>query len=300
MKPLLFLLFIILLCTGFSSQGTNTEKTNADKDTIFYGKFVSILLGIHNEHLLKDSLKIEMVNSFDSVAFLHQGPLNGWGMRDIRKKIRTGKYNLILSWYEDNKRHKTSREILIKPETDFFSLNIELANDPQRRKMHNAIYLNQYTNSIKSVEFKRIWNPQEQFKKDTLLLPNYEVTNKNDSTLYGAYLRFSSMLSINWVQSHYIAFMGFEQKSDSNWTPLSCNAPRLEMNLKKGSTGKTLTDMVLGCPISNFLVGETYRVRIDYMFNNTIYEKNPPKGQLDDNVYVEQTIYMYTDEFKLK
>jgi hypothetical protein len=258
------------------------------------------MLGIHNEHTNPDSLKIEMINSADSVAFFHQGPLKGWGMRLIGKEIRTGKYKMILSWYKNSKPVKTQQEIVIKPEAELFSLNIELANEPQRGRTHNAIYLDQYTNSLNTVEFKSIWDHQEQFKKDTLLLPDYEVTNKNDSTVYGAYLRYSSMLSINWVQPHDIAFMRFEQKTDAGWIGLGCNAPRIEMNLKKGATGKTLKDMLLGCPVNFFKPGQTYRVRIDYMLDNSIYQKNPPKDNFDDNVYVEQTIYMYTDEFKLK
>lgn len=220
-------------------------------------------------------------------------------MRSTGKKIRTGKYKLILSWYEDKKPRKTQREIVIKPETVMFSMNIELANAPEQGRKFNAIYLDQYTTNRKSVEFKRLWDPQEQFKKNSTLLPDYEVTNRNDSTIYGAYLRFSSMLSINWVQSHYIAFMGFQQKSDSGWLSLSCNAPRIEMDVKKGATGKTLKDMVLGCEVSNFKRGETYRVRIDYMINNRVFEKNSPKNEYEGNVYVEQTIYTYTDEFVL-
>lgn len=292
MRNFLILLLVLLSVYSCNSQGL--------KDKTAYGKFVPIILGIHNEHTNSDSLKIEMINSSDSVAFFHQGPLGSWGMRLIGKKIRTGKYKMILSWYKKNKPVKTQKEIIINPETELFSLNIELANDPERGRTHNAIYLDQYTNSLNSVEFKRIWNPQEQFKKDSVLLPDYEVTNKNDSTLYGAYLRFSSMLSINWVQPHYIAFMRFEQKTDSGWIGLRCNAPRIEMDLKKGAIGKTLKDMVLGCPVNFFKLGQTYRVRIDYMFNNRIYQKNPSKDSFDDNIYVEQTIYMYTDEFKLK
>jgi hypothetical protein len=265
-----------------------------------YGKFVPILLGIHNEHTNPDSLKIVMLNSSESVAFFHQGTLDGWGMRLIEKKIRTGRYNLMLSWYKNNKPVKIQKEIVINPDTEIFSLNIELANEPQRGRTHNAIYLDQYTNSLRSVEFKKNWNSQEQFKKDTILLPDYEVTNKNDSTLYGAYLRFSSMLSINWVEPHYIAFMRFEQKTDSGWISLNCNAPRIEMNVKKGAIGKTLKDTVLGCPVNYFKSDQTYRVRIDYMLNNRIYQKNPSKDNFTDNVYVEQQIYMYTDEFKFK
>ncbi|AEV98181.1 hypothetical protein A4D02_33865 [Niastella koreensis] len=87
-----------------------------------------------------------------------------------------------------------------------------MANDHQRNRVFNAIYLDQYTNSMKTVEFRRKWDPVKQFNKDSLLLPEYNMTNINDSTLYGAYLRWSSILSINRVQPHNIAFMSFEQK----------------------------------------------------------------------------------------
>ena len=286
--------FPFLISILFAISACSQRKTN---QTTKYGKFVPILLGIHNEHTNKDSLKIELVNDLDSIILLHQGKLEGWGMRTIDKKIQTGKYNLILSWYENGKPQKTKREILIKPETEYFSLNIELANKGER--VFNAMYLDQYTNSMKTVEFKRKWDPLKQFNKDSILLPEYDVTNKNDSTLYGAYLRFSSMLSINWVQPHNIAFMQFEQKKDTGWITLGCNAPRIEMDLKKGATGKTYKDMVLGCPVDTFKPGNTYRVRIDYMLNNAIYEKNPKKGEYEANGYVEQTIYMYTDEFEV-
>jgi hypothetical protein len=289
--------FSILILVLLSVNSCNSQIF---KDKVTYGKFVPIILGIHNEHANPDSLKIKIINSSDSVAFLQQGPLEGWGMRLTGKQIRTGKYNLLISWYKNNRPVKTQKEIVIKPETELFSLNIELANEPERGRVHNGIYLDQYTNSLNSVEFKRIWNPQEQFKKDTVLLPDYEVTNKNDSTLYGAYLRFSSMLSINWVQPHYIAFMRFEQKTDSGWFDLSCDAPRMEMNIKKGSTGKTLKDMILGCPVHFFKLDKTYRIRTDYMLNNSIKQKNSFKDNFEDNVYVEQTIYMYKDEFKFK
>jgi hypothetical protein len=292
MRNLLIFLFIHLSVNSCSSQ--------VSKDKTAYGKLVPVMLGIHNEHGKPDSLKIEIIDSADSLAFFHQGALEGWGMRMTDKQIQTGKYKLILSWYKNNKSVKTQKEIVIQPETELFSLNIELANEPARGRTHNAIYLDQYTNSLPSVEFNRIWDPQEQFKKDTLLLPEYEVTNKNDSTIYGAYLRFSSMLSINWVQPHYIAFMRLEQKTDSGWISLGCNAPRIEMNLKKGAAGKTLKDMVLGCAINFFKPGETYRVSMDYMFNNRIYQMNPSKDNFEENIYVEQTIYRYTDEFKLK
>jgi hypothetical protein len=301
MRSFLVLISFLLSVNAYSQQKTkDNNPVIASMETAKYGKLVPIMLGIHNEHTNKDSLKIELINDLDSVVILHQGKLEGWGMSMTDKKIKTGKYHLILSWYENEKPQKTQRDILIKPETEFFSLNIELANDHQKERVFNGIYLDQYTRSLKTVEFKRKWDPLKQFKKDSILLPEYTVTNKNDSTLYGAYLRFSSMLSINWVQPHYIAFMKFEQKKDSDWVQLGCNAPRMEMGIKKGATGKTYKDMILGCPVKTFKPGNTYNVRIDYMLNDAIYEKNPKKGEYEANVYVEQTIYMYTDEFELK
>ena len=295
MKTYHLLIGFLLVFNACKSQGNGSNRPMPA-----YGKFVPIILGIHNEHKEKASLKIEMINDSGSVAFKQQGGLDGWGMRMIEKRIQTGKYTLILSWNKDGKAVKTQREVVIKPETVFFSLNIELANDPQHGRTHNAIYLDQYSNGLSSVVFKRTWDPQQQFKKGALLIPDYEVTNNNDSSIYGAYLRFSSMLSINWVQPHYIAFMRFEQKTDSGWVAMGGNAPRIEMDLKKGATGKTLKDMELGCPVQNFKPGKKYRVRIDYMLNNNIFEKNPAKGAFEENGYVEQSIYMFLDEFEIK
>ena len=300
MKIFSTILFLSFTISTYSVQIVNASASQtATQDSSGYGKFVPVILGIHNEHEKPDSVKIELIDTFGSVAFFHQGLPEGWGMRPTGRKVKTGNYTLLLTWYNDNKMIKTKKDIQIKPETVYFSINIELANDYRRGRVFNAIYLDQYTNSMNTVEFTRRWDPMQQFKKSKILLPEYEVTNRNDSTLYGAYLRYSSVLSINWVQPHDIAFMRFENKTGNDWVTLNCNAPRMEMKLKKGATGKTLKDMVLGCEVSTFKAGRLYRIRIDYMINNAIYEKSIPGGGYEGNVYVGQTIYMYTDEFKL-
>ncbi len=261
---------------------------------------IPFLLGIHNEHLNKDSLKIEFIDNSNTPILIHQGDLKGWGMRWADNKIKTGEYVLRLTWVEESGLKKTERKILIKPETKYFSLNIELANDTLWERDHNAIYLDQYTKSLEDVEFVRNWNPSEQFKSDTLLIPDYEVINNNDSTLYGAYTRYSSSLSINWVQPHSIAFMDFEVKTDSGWVNMSCNGPRIEMDLKSGEKGQTLKDMILGCAKEAFELGRTYRITINYMLNDQIFEQNKEKEGIEENVYVEQTIYSYEDEFEIE
>lgn len=296
-----FLILLGLLTASYNTQGTtNDSEDSADKIHVPYGKPIWVLLGVHNEHVNKDSLKIELIDNYGASSLIHKGQLEGWGMRRIDKKIKTGEYLLKLTWSEETGIKTTERQILIKPEAQYFSLNIELANDPLRGREHNAIYVDQYVKPLEAVTFIRNWNPSKQYESDTLLVPDYEVTNNHDSTLYGAYMRFSTSLSINWVQPHYIAFMGFRVKTDSDWVRMSCNAPRIEMDLKSGETGQTLKDMSLGCPTDNFEPGKTYKITINYMLNDRVFEQNKETTELEDNVYVEQTIYCFEDEFKIE
>lgn len=294
---------ILLLLIGLFSMSSILPKVSGVEKTgevISYGNSIPIFLGIHNEHERKDSLKIQLIDNAGLVVFFHQGDLDGWGTRMIDEKIKTGEYQLIVSWYENKGLKKTQRKILLHSTTEYISLNIELANDPRSDRMHNAIFLDQYTTSLKGVTFSRNWNPEEQYKKDSLLVPDYNVTNNNDSTIYGAWLRYSSQLSINWTHPHSIAFIKFEEKVGADWVGFRCNAPRITMNLKSGEEGYTLKDMILGCSVKNFETKKMYRVRINYMLNDAIVEENPPKDGLEDNLYIEQTIYSFTDEFKFK
>jgi hypothetical protein len=298
MKYCSYLFFAVFSFTACAQQAADKHSPNNPKKVTPYGKQIPFMLGIHFEYEKKDSLKIMFVNQSDSVAFLHRGVMPGWGMNWVDAKIRTGNYDLVISWYDNDTLKTTRRPVVIKPETQFFSLNVEWANQPGRR--FNALYLDQYTKGLAGVAFRRNWNAKMQYEhKKKLLVPDYEVTNGYDSTLYGAYLRQSSMLSINWVQPHEIGFMRFERKEKDGWQPMPCNAPRIQMNLKKGAVGKTLTDMELGCAAGEFKKGIAYRIRIDYMTSQRIFEQLPPAGGDAGHAYMEQAIHMFTDEFEI-
>lgn len=290
----LFLISLLLFVVNEAkAEKNNLCNANLDTDSI------PVILGVHIEHKDRDSLNVKLIAEDGTVHFEHQGTL-GWGMALTNQKIIAGKYKVLVSWLEDGVSKKTQKEVLIKAETEEISINIELANEPEYEREHNAIFLDQYTKPLASVNFKRKWNPQKQFNKDSMMVPNYVVTNNHDSMIYGAYLRFSSQLTINWVQAHSIAFMNFEVKYEGRWVQLNCSAPRIRMKLPKGKTGKTLTDMVLGGPVSYFEKGKEYRVRIDYMIDDRVFEENSAKGKFEDNLYIEQTIYKFTDEFAVE
>ncbi|MFN8288836.1 MAG: hypothetical protein U0U70_01140 [Chitinophagaceae bacterium] len=280
---------LISLCACGRHQPATSDTTAAP-----YGKPVPVILGIHSDLSQKDSIQVDLINTADTVAFHHQGPVPGWGMQETGKKVPTGEYTLLVHWKDSTTRREVKRKLLIKPATAYFSLNIELHPDG------SGIYLDQYTDSLPGVTFKRMWDPAHQFGERSIISPDYTVINNNDSTIYGAYQRWSSMLSINWVQRHYIAFMQFEAKTDSGWQSMGCETPRIQMDLKKGAKGETLRDMILGCPVNNFKPGHTYRVRIDYMINDARFEKTEAQGDQLRTVFMEQTIHMFRDEFVRK
>lgn len=268
--------------------------------TTLFGQNAAIILGIHSEYPNAEDFKVEFINAQGAVAFVHTGANYGWGMSATGKSIPTGAYQLVVTWKNEAQQvKKTQQAITIQPNTKAFSLNIELANEPGRT--FNGLYLDQYTYAnLPGVEFKQNWNPQQQWKKDSLLLPDYTVINHQDSTLYGAYGRASSRLTINWTHPHYIAFARFEQKEGDQWKGLFCNAPRIRMKIPRGAQGTTLKDMVLGCPVQELGAGIEYRVRINYMLDNRLLVENPATTQWEANTYIEQTIYSHIHEFQLK
>lgn len=286
-------LFLVLLLGALPCYAQTTSPASS------YGDSVEYFLGIHNEHADKDSITIEFITQHNTVILIHKGPWSHWGMQWQAQRIQTGPYVLRLTWKETDGIKRVERPILLRANIQYFTLNIELANDPRQDRLFNAIYLDQYEPHLESVVFERKWDPQKQFKKKRRLLPDYTVTNQNDSTLYGAYTRFSSALNINWVQPHDIAFMRFERKEQRSWFPI-INGPRIQMELKKEEVGNTLTDMDLGCRKKEFKKGNTYRISIEYMFYDLFAEDVEATGPFEDYTIIEQTIYTYFDEFTLE
>lgn len=94
--------------------------------------------------------------------------------------------------------------------------------------------------------------------------------------------------------------MQFQQYSDSGWLQLNCNAPRIEAELKKGQTGKTLQDMVLSCSKNEFKKNKRYRTLIEYGINDAIYRRTKAHNNLDSSFYYEPHIYEVADEFTVK
>lgn len=286
--PILFIGLLIYSCKPYEKQIQSPIEINTE---------IPIYLGIHNDYPQKDSFHIELIDNWQTVAFEHKGPTGWWAMINTNKKIKSGEYLLRISWLEDLSWKQINKKVFLESDVRLITLNIELSNTFNH---HNGVYLDKYYDNKKNLELIREWDPQVQFEGDTSLLPSYRIMNQSNDTIYGKYLRFSSSLSINWVQPHNIAFLSLEKFNNNEWQRKGCNAPRIEMNLKPGEQGKTLEDMRLDCPVDSFEIGKKYRIGIDYMVNDITREEIEKNDNTEDYIFVGQKIYTIWDEFILK
>jgi len=234
-------------------------------------------------------------NEKGDTIFEHKGKWDYWGGSTSQGYLKeTGEYFITVIFFQDS-LNKTilNEQFSVVGDEEKIDLTILLERS-------NQITINKHYGNILNVELKRLWDPQKQFTRpDTTLLPDYEIKNTTDSTLYGIYHRFSSSASISWVQLHYIGFMAFQKNENGEWWFMDCNAPRYQMELKPGATGATLKDMKLDCGISHFQKGGRYRVLVEYGVNNTTVRENLTKDSIR-YYYIEPHIYTIYDEFTLQ
>lgn len=280
----------LLILMVYSCKPTQAELQNP----IPRNNKISVWIGIHNDHLNEDSVRVSLIDSWGNHQFEFRGKPKGWGMVDPKQEITLGDFTLEIEWLEDLHKKVIRKKIHLVDEIRLVTINIELSN-----RGFNGIYLDKYFDNIYEAKLIRSWDPQKQFENDSSLLPSYQIINQSDSILYGKYLRFSSALSINWIQKHSIAFLNYQELIDGEWVYKSCPAPRIGMNLEKDQTGSTFEGMGLECNVDSFQVGRNYRIRIDYMVNDLIREEAEKTEFSEDYIYVEQHVFTVNDEFIL-
>jgi hypothetical protein len=238
---------------------------------------------------------IQIKNSMDSIVFNHEGDWKDWGSQ-YQKTLLKGKYRIFIKVDQNSLNTLIAEEHfeIIGNET---LIDVSVVLIRGRTPCKELIVTKYYGNEF-DIKLKRIWNPQSQFEMDSSFLPDYEVLNSSDSLLYGIYHRFSSSMSISWVQLHYITFLRYQKFENGNWLTISCNAPRIQMGLKPNEKGCTLKDMRLDCNTNNFQKKIRYRVIFQYGINNTIVRI--PEKRDESFTYIEPHVYQIYDEFTIE
>lgn len=282
-------LIIISLFANLTFSKHVLEHKTSDSDSIIIPFYFAL-----NAH---SPTSIHIKNNIDSVVFNHNGIWKKWGSEYQNLLTRKGLYKIFIKVIQDSLNYKLIEQNfeIIGNET---MVDISIVLDKGRTPSNELIVTKYYNNDL-NIKLKRIWNPQNQFEKDTSFLPDYEILNTSDSILYGIYHRRSSSMLVGWVQLHYITFLRYQKLENGNWQTISCNAPRIQMELKPGETGLTLKDMILDCKITNFQKKGKYRIVLEYGINNTVVRI----PEIDDNksfTYIEPHIYRIYDEFTIK
>jgi hypothetical protein len=253
----------------------------------------------NNDYFPSAATRVIITDARDSVVFENKGYQPSWGLQPKGNIITTGKHKVHVVFYTDSVTKREFEEFFtVAGNEKQFDISVNLMAG--FRGQSNELYVNKYYGNQYKVQLKRLWNPQQQYNAQKELLPGYEWTNPSDSTIFGIYRRRSASSMTSWVQNWNIAYMQFQMQVGAEWVYLPCNAPRIGAEIKKGQTGKTLTDMVLSCDAKEFASKGRYRVLIEYAINNAVLRKTPAAANAAASVYYEVHIYQVTDEFTIE
>ena len=287
---------IILLLTGIFLLVSCTNNTTTTNKTVNKKVSIPFLFGFNNDYFPSDSTSVQVFGPNDSLVFENVGYKPFWGFQPGGIIPLTGDYKVRVTYFTDSLTRRNYQDVFSIDGTETqIDLAINIMNMPSQE-----VHLTKYFDNKFNVKLDRLWDPQKQFSSNKELLPDYQWTNKFDSTIFGIYRQFSSSMNISWVRNWNIAYMKFQKHTDSGWIYLPCNAPRLWAELKKDSSGKTLTDMVLSCPAKEFQKNNRYRILIEYGINDAIIRRSKGGTATDSSFYYEPHIYQVTDTFSLK
>jgi hypothetical protein len=296
MKSLLPIIAFLITLTSCQSQTIDPPKTKTSTVEVIE-KTIPFSFGLHNDY--DDKAHFTITNAAGQICFSHTGQWKHWGSVPQKPFQKTGTYTLTIKFPEDTVKRDDIEQLIVL-DNELEKIDISVASVNGFGGSYNGITVNKYYGNKLNLKLSSNWNPQHQFETDSLLIPDLIVTNTNDSTVFGIHHRFSSSMSVSWVQKHYITFLRFEHLVGSKWTPIKCNAPRVQMDLKKGEQGETLKDMVLGCVKKNFKRGEKYRVVLEYGINDGTTKRVEATATSAQYIYLENYIYQIMNEFELK
>jgi hypothetical protein len=289
-----FLVFSLLLANIKNIQG---KPSNCTRTILIDSVSIPLYFGLHDDYASNGITSVQIMNDKDSIILNHTGKWKNWGSTYQTTLIKKGKYKILVNFFQDSLSIKHLEESFELQGTELMiDVTIGLMN---RRESYNDITVNKYYGNQLNIELKRIWNPQKQFESKKSLLPDYEIVNNSDSTLYGIYHRRSSSMSIGWHQLHDISFFAIQKFENNYWQSVVCNAPRIQMSLKPKEIGTTLKDMVNDCPKKNFKRKGKYRIAVEYGINNAVVRKTEKLGE-KTCIYAETYVYRIYDEFVIK
>jgi hypothetical protein len=273
MKNTILFTFLALFFYSYASA-------NPPKDSL-----IDFSFRFHNDYAAPIDVKI--LNEANLVVFIYQ---TNNKIRGVTPKPFTKRGNYTIQVKHPQKDIIISKDVHL--DYSLISIEIKIAFVNSLADTSNHIYVYKHYKNDLALSLTADWSSKEQSAFQSSIIPDFVLTNTQDSTIYGIRYHFPPSLSIAIAKLDPITYPSIMVYKNSKWIPLSCTPPDVLMNLKKGEKGEMKTSLYSICTNDDFDKNNLYQLVVPYGINNTIEEKIAANF-----LYTEQKIYTVTEEF---
>lgn len=247
---------------------------------------IDFSFGFHNDY--KKPMHIKILNE-QGVTVFNLTSNNRIGLITPQPSFtKRGHYTICIQ--DPSKDSTICKSLYLAPSLVSIEINVALLNS--RTDVTNTIYVYKHYKNDFGLSLKPVWDSKEASTFKSSSIPNFVLTNTQDSIIYGIRYLFSPNLSSPRATLDHITYPYMMVYKDSIWTPLDCTPPDVLMNLKKGEKGIMKTSLYYNCTNKDFDKNNLYKLVVPYCINNTIEEKIAA-----DFFYTEQKIYTVAETF---
>lgn len=270
------ILFTFLALFYYSYVSANSEKDS----------LIDFSFGFHND--CTESIHVKILNDEGLIVFNYKTNHKTWGTKPQKPFTKRGNYTIQV-------KHPQKDIIISKKlnlDNSVVSIEINVALISTLADTLNHIYVYKHYKNDLGLRLAVDWNQKKQSAFQSTIIPNFVLTNTQDSIIYGIRYHFSPTVSFARAKLDDTSYPFIMTYKDSKWVALDCTPPDVLMHLKKGEKGEMKTSLYSICTNDNFDKNNLYQLVVPYGINNTIEEK------LAANFfYTEQKIYKVAEEF---
>jgi hypothetical protein len=270
--------FLVIILGLFFYSYTSA---NPPKDSL-----IDFSFGFHNDY--KKSIDVKILNE-QGISVFNFTSNDRIGLITPQQSFtKRGYYTICI---QDPSNDRTIRQSLyLDPSLVSVEINVALLNSST--DIRNIIYVYKHYKNDLGLSLKPVWNSKEASTFKSHSIPNFILTNTQDSIVYGIRYHFSPNLSSPRAKLDHTTYPYMMVYKDSKWTALDCAPPDVLMNLKKGEKGIMKTSLYSNCTNKDFDKNNLYQLVVPYGINNRIEEKIATNF-----FYTEQKIYTVAEEF---
>lgn len=274
MKNTILFTFLTLFFCSYASA-------NPPKDSLIDFRF-----GFHNDYM--EPIDVKILNEEELVVFSYQTNSRTWNTKAQKPFTKRGNYTIQV-------KHPQKDLIISKNlylDRSLVSIEINVAFINSLRDTSNHIYVYKHYKNVLGLSLTIDKRSKGKSAFQSSIIPDFVLTNTQDSIIYGIRYHFSPHLLITRAKLDSTTYPMMMIYENSKWSPLACTPPDILMYLRKGEKGRMKTSLYSICTDEDFNKNNLYKLVVPYGINNTVKE-----NIATNFFYTEQTIYKVAEEF---